>query len=140
MIWIQFILSAAVLVFTAIRLAAYSDVIAVRTRLSGLFIGTLLMAAATSLPELLSGINAIRVGIPNLAAGSMFGSSMFNMFVLALLDLLNQNARVLRRVAMNHALTASLGNMLAGLAVFFILANIPITFGWVGLDSLVFVV
>ncbi len=139
MVWLQFVVSAVVLVFAAIRLAADSDVIAVRTGLSGMFIGTLLMAGATSLPELLSGINAIRQDVPNLAAGSMFGSSMFNMFVLAVLDLINQNARILRRVAMNHALTASLANLLAGMAVFFILADIPIQLGWVGLDSLLII-
>ncbi|NUM46967.1 MAG: sodium:calcium antiporter [Anaerolineales bacterium] len=136
MVWVQFLFSAAVLVYTAIKLAEFGDVIAVRTRLSGMFIGTLLIAGATSLPELLSAINAIGQDVPNLAAGSMFGSAMFNMFVLAILDLLHQQARILRRVAMNHALTASLANLMTGLAVFFILANIDLKIGWVGLDSL----
>ena len=136
MIWGQFLLSAAILVYTAIKLAEYGDVIAVRTRLSGMFIGTLLIAGATSLPELLSAINAIGQNAPNLAAGSMFGSAMFNMFVLTVLDLLHQNARILRRVAMNHALTASLANLMTGLAVFFILANLDVKIGWIGLDSL----
>ena len=139
MVWLQFFLSAAVIVYTAIRLASFSDVIAVRTKMSGMFIGTLLMAGATSLPELLASINALRAGLPDLAAGSMFGSSMFNMFVLAILDLMNQNARILRRVAMNHALTASLGNLLTGMAVFFILADITLQIGWVGLDSLLII-
>ena len=102
MIWIQFLLSAGVIVFAAIKLAQYGDIIAVRTRLSGMFIGTLLLAGATSLPELLSSLNALAIGEPNLAAGSIFGSSMFNMFMLALLDLLNQQARILRQVAMNR--------------------------------------
>ncbi|HLF91347.1 MAG TPA: hypothetical protein VI451_20555 [Anaerolineales bacterium] len=136
MVWLQFILSAAILVYTAIKLAEYGDVIAVRTRLSGMFIGTLLIAGATSLPELLSAINAIGQGVPNLAAGSIFGSAMFNMFVLAILDLIHQQARILRQVAMNHALTASLANIMTGLAVFFILADLDFKIGWVGGDSL----
>ncbi len=140
MVWLQFLASAAILVFAATRLATYGDVIAVRTRLSGMFIGTLLMAGATSLPELLSAINAIRQDVPNLAAGSMLGSSMFNMFVLAVLDLLYQQSRILRRVAMTHALTASLANLLAGIVVFAILAGVEIKLGWVGLDSLVIIV
>ncbi len=140
MAWVQFILSAVILVYAAIKLAEYGDVIAVRTRLSGMFIGTLLIAGATSLPELLSAINAIGQGVPNLAAGSMFGSAMFNMFVLAILDLIHQNARILRRVAMNHALTASLANLMMGLAVFFILANLDLKIGWVGADSLIIIV
>lgn len=137
MAWLQFLVSAGIVVLAAIKLAQYGDVIAVRTRLSGMFIGTLLMAGATSLPELLAAINALAIGVPNLAAGSMFGSSMFNMFMLGLLDLFNQQARILRRVAMNHALTASLANLLMGLAMFFLLANIDIKIGWIGIDSLV---
>jgi cation:H+ antiporter len=41
-----------------------------------------------------------------------------------------------RRVALKHALTASLGTMLTGMAVFFILSDIHIKVGWFGLDSL----
>jgi len=139
MVWVQFLISAAVVVIAATKLAQYGDVIAVRTRLSGMFIGTLLLAGATSLPELLSAINAIQINVPDLAAGSMFGSSMFNMLMLAILDLITQQARILRRVAMNHALTASLANLLMGLAVFFLLADIDLKIGWVGLDSLIII-
>ncbi len=140
MIWIQFFISSIIVVIAAIKLAQYGDVIAVRTKLSGMFIGTLLMAGATSLPELLSAVNSISIGEPNLAAGGMFGSSMFNMLLLAILDLMNQKTRILRKVAMNHALTASLGNLLMGLAVFFLLANIDLKLGWIGVDSLLIMV
>jgi cation:H+ antiporter len=140
MAWLQFLVSAGIVVLAAIKLAQYGDVIAVRTRLSGMFIGTLLMAGATSLPELLAAINALAIGVPNLAAGSIFGSSMFNMFMLGLLDLFNQQARILRRVAMNHALTASLANLLMGLAIFFLLANIDLKVGWIGIDSLLIII
>lgn len=140
MVWLQFLFSAAIVVAAAIKLAQYGDVIAVRTKLSGMFIGTLLMAGATSLPELLAAINALAINAPNLAAGGMFGSSMFNMFVLAILDLVNQQARILRRVAMNHALTASLANLLLGLIIFFVLADVNAGIGWVGYDSLVIIV
>ncbi len=139
MIWLQFLITAVIIVFAANQLAKNGDIIAVRTGLSGMFIGTLLMAGATSLPELLSAVNALSIDSPGLAAGSMFGSGMFNMFMLAVLDLINQQARVLRRVAMNHALTASLANLLTALAIFFVLADIPTRLGWVGVDSLVIV-
>jgi cation:H+ antiporter len=76
-------------------------------------------------------------GVPNLAAGNLFGSNMFNMFLLAILDLLFRQDRILRKVALRHALTGSLAVFLIGLVVFFILADIPIDIGWIGLDSIV---
>jgi cation:H+ antiporter len=139
MYWITFIVSAAIVVFAATRLAQYGDVIAVRGRLGGLFIGTLLMAGATSLPELLSSYNAIQIDVPDLAAGGLFGSNMVNMLMLGLLDLMNQQARVLRRVATTHALTASIANLLIGLAALFILADITLQIGWMGVDSLIII-
>lgn len=137
MIWLEFLASAALIVYTATKLAQYGDVIAVRTRLGGMFVGTLLMAAATSLPELLTAINAIDQGVPNLTVGNIFGSTMFNMFLLGLIDLLFFRLHILRRITVNHALSATIAVLLTGLAVFFIVAQIDVTVGWVGVDSLV---
>lgn len=136
MAWLIFLASSVVLVGAAIKLAQYGDVIAVRTRLGGMFIGVLLLAGATSLPEMLTMINSFRVDSPGLAAGNMFGSNMFNMFLLAVLDLVNQQARILRRVAMTHALTAALGSAMMGLTIFYILGDIDLKLGWMGVDSL----
>jgi cation:H+ antiporter len=139
MIWLQFFGCALLVVLAATRLASYGDVIALRTGLGRLFIGTLLVAMATSLPELLTAVNAIAQGEPNLTAGDIFGSGMFNMLLLAVIDLLHQQQRVLRRVATVHALSAGLAVLLTGLAVFFMLANIDLRIGWLGIDSLVLI-
>jgi cation:H+ antiporter len=139
MVWLTFVLSSAILVAAAVKLAQYGDVIAVRTRLGGMFIGVLLLAGATSLPEMLTMINSFMAQTPGLAAGNMFGSNMFNMLLLAILDLLNQQARILRRVAMTHALTAALGSAMIGLSVFFILGDIHLQIGWLGIDSLILI-
>jgi cation:H+ antiporter len=135
-IWVEFVASGVVLLLAAVQLAKYGDAIAVRTRLGGMFVGTLLLAGATSLPELLTTINSLGQHAPNLAAGNLFGSCTFNMLLLAILDLAYWRAHILRRVAVGHALTASLSTLLIGMAVFFILADIPVQIGWVGLDSL----
>lgn len=137
MVWLEFLLSAALIVVAAMQLAKYGDVIALRTRMSGMFIGVLLLAGVTSLPEVLTTISSLSQGMPNLAAGNLFGSSLFNMFVLAILDLLHQKHRILRKAAMKHALTGSLAVAIIGLAVFFILAKIEWQVGWVGIDSIV---
>ena len=59
------------------------------------------------------------------------------MFLLAILDLLHRKDRILRKAALKHALTGSLTVFLIGLVVFFILADIKIQIGWVGVDSIV---
>jgi len=136
MIWLRFVISALILVVAAVKLAEYGDAIGHHTNLSGMFIGALLIASATSLPEILTMISAINQNHINLTAGDLFGSSMFNMLLLGLLDMIFYKNRILRRVALKHALTASLGTMLTGMAVFFILSDIHVRIAWFGLDSL----
>ena len=137
MVWFTFIISAALIVLAATQLAKYGDIIAIRTRLGGMFIGVVLIAAATSLPEVLTTISSLSQGVPNLAAGNLLGSNLFNMFLLAILDLLYRQQRILRSAALKHALTGSLTVFIIGLAAFFILANLPAQIGWIGLDSIV---
>ncbi|MHB0877903.1 MAG: sodium:calcium antiporter [Anaerolineae bacterium] len=139
MIWVEFAVSSALLLLAATQLAKYGDVIAQRTGLGGMFVGTLLLAGATSLPELLTTINSLGQQAPNLAAGNLFGSCMFNMLLLAILDVTHWRARILRRVALKHALTAGLAILLIGMSVFFILADVDLRIGWVGLDSLLLI-
>lgn len=139
MIWVEFIIYSAVIVFAAIKLAEYGDVIAIRTRLGGMLIGLILMAGATSLPELLTTISSISQGVPNLAAGNMFGSNMFNMFILGAMDMFNVRTRILRKVARRHALTGAVTILLICLAIFFVVADLEIKIGWIGLDSLVLI-
>jgi cation:H+ antiporter len=137
--WLIFAISTVVIVFAANKLAEYGDVIAVRTNLGGLVVGTIFLAAATSLPELITSISAFQVGAPDLAAGNLFGSNMVNVVLLALIDLVNYQVPLIRRMAVTHALTAVLASLLMLLAVIFIIADIPLSIGWVGLDSLLII-
>lgn len=135
-IWLIFAASAGALAIAAIRMVQSADVISIRTGLGGFFIGTVLVAMATSLPELITSISAISQNLPNLAAGNLFGSSMFNMFLLAIADIMAPHQRIMRRIATTHALTAALATCLTALAALFVLIRSPLGIGWIGMDSL----
>src|SRR3989304_2651446 len=122
MAWLIFLASSAVIVVAAIKLAQYGDVIAVRTQLGGMFVGALLVAGATSLPELVTAVSSIQQSVPNLAAGNFFGSNIFNRLLLPLLDIFGRKGRILRRGAFPPALTPPLAGSIIGLTVFFMLA------------------
>lgn len=139
MVWIKFVFFAAIVVIAAVKLAEYGDVIAVRTKLGGLFVGTIFLAAATSLPEMIASVSSFQLGEPNLAAGNFFGSNMVNMMLLAMVDLINYQVPLLRRIAVSHALTAALTTILMLIAIISILDEVDIKIGWVGVDSLVII-
>jgi cation:H+ antiporter len=136
MVWLTFFISSAIVVIAAIQLAKNGDAISIRTGLGGMFVGLILMAGATSLPELLATINSFRQGIPDLAAGNLFGSNMFNMLLIAVIDIVFFRMRVLRFVAYRHTLSGSMSVFMITLAVLLVVTNIDIRIGWVGLDAI----
>jgi cation:H+ antiporter len=139
-IWVIFLFSAIIIVLSGIKLAQYGDAIAYHTGLGGVLIGALLMAGATSLTEILTMINSIRQNHLNLTAGNLFGASMINMLILGILGVAFHKMRILRRVALNHALTASLVVLLLGLAVLFIMTDIGFNLGFIRGDGLILII
>lgn len=130
--WITFLISGALLVAAGVRLARDGDAIAERTGLGGLWVGAILVSAATSLPEITTDVSAVRQGTPSLAVGDLFGSNMANLTILAVADLLTRHTRMLARVALNQLAVGSVGICLTSIAVLGIL--VPgatlLGFGW----------
>lgn len=110
---LQFTISAVVIIVAGTFLSRFADQIAERTGFGRLLIGSVLLAGATSLPELSVDISAVRAGMVDLAFGDLMGSSLFNLLILAMLDFsVYSRGRMLSRQAARHALS---GNVSAAL-------------------------
>lgn len=81
------------------------------------FVGTLLVAATTSLPEVVVTFGAARMGALDMAIGNLFGSNLFNMAVLAVDDLFHRAGPLLGDVSARHAQTAAAALVMTGLAL-----------------------
>ena len=132
---VAFVALAAVLVRASVTLARAGDEIATRSGLGGLLVGMLMMAGATSLPEIATDVSAAVAGAPDLAVGDLFGSSMANMAILALIDLWHRG-RVWLRVEVGHARVGSAAIGLTAVAVLGMITPQGVALGWVGLDTL----
>ena len=87
-VWIKFVICAGLILFAGMRVARYADIIADKTGLSRLWIGVLLVAVATSLPEMFTGIGSVTLlDAPNLAVGNLMGANAYNLLNIALLDI-----------------------------------------------------
>src|SRR5690606_20334244 len=134
--WILLFAAAAVLVAGAgVEVARSGDELAERAGLSRLFVGMLLVALVTSLPEVVTDVSAAVGDAPDLAVGDLFGSSMANMAILAVIDLLHRQ-RVWPNVEIGHARVASVAIALTALAALGVLTPPGISVGWVGIDTL----
>lgn len=115
--WGKFAICAALIGAAGPVLVRYGDVIARRTGLSQTWIGLLLLATATSLPELLTGISAVTVAAaPNIAVGDALGSCVFNLTILVVIDTMQRKEPLYSCMDQAHILTAGFGVILIGFA------------------------
>ncbi len=140
MVWLAFVCCLVVILFAGFKLTRYGDAIAEKTGLGCVWIGLVLIALVTSLPELVTGISAAAlVDAPDLALGTIFGSCTFNLAILAVLDILSSNGPVLNRVSPGHTISAIAGAILvlmAAASIFFGESLSGISIGWLGVPSL----
>ncbi len=135
-----FLGSAVAVIFLGVQLAKYGDALASLTGWGRLFVGSILVALATSLPELSNNITAVRIDNPQLALGNVVGANMVNMFTMAMVALLFGGRRFLQRVAPEQGYLIVLAALLTGLAVLFAAIRIEANIWQIGISSIVLLV
>ena len=136
MVWLKFVFCVLVIFFSGRVVAKYGDVIALRTGLGRVWIGVVLLALVTSLPELFTGISAITlVGAPDLTIGNLFGANAFNLFNLALLSIAYRQGSMLGAVRPVQRMTAWFSIALVSVAAVSVLISNhfwDMGIGWIG--------
>lgn len=135
MAFVYFILAAIVTVLAAVKLSQYADVISEKTSMGGMMVGTLLLAGATSLPEISTSFSAAAIGNADIAVGNMIGSNLFNLFILATFDFLLRRRRILERAEKDHIYTALLGLLLTVLVILALWLRLDVSILGIGLDA-----
>lgn len=107
MMWVGIYAALAVcVVFLSIKLANYVDLIDKKTDLSGAFIGGVILAAVTSLPELFTSISAVLfVKQPDLVMGNILGSNLFNMCIFGGAALIAAKSLCKSTIGNSHLIT-----------------------------------
>ena len=144
MVWFKFILCVGIILFSGTKLARYGDAIAEKTGLGRIWVGLVLLAIITSMPEVVTGVSSVTlVGLPDLGLGTLLGSCVFNLAIIALLDVLSRPGPALNRASSSHILLAGVGVVLAAITAGSILAGERLSglaLGWVGVPSIILLV
>ncbi|MBI5074121.1 MAG: sodium:calcium antiporter [Nitrospirae bacterium] len=141
LLWVSFLVCTIAIVYSGTRLSKYGDIIAEKTGLGRAWIGIVLMASVTSLPELVTGIGSVTyAGVPDIAVGDVLGSCVFNMFILAILDTMYRPSPISTRAHQGHVLSAAFGLLLLSIVcVSMFLRERLSPIGWLGSYSFLFV-
>lgn len=124
LLWLALLLCLILIAYAGYYLSRYGDIIAEKTGMSASWVGLILLATATSLPELITGISAVSfANAPDIAVGDALGSTVFNLLILVILDVLYKRETMYNRAAQGHILSAALGALLVAFTGFSLLLD-----------------
>jgi len=140
LLWLQFAAVTAVILYAGAKLSVYGDVIAERTGLGRTWVGVVMMASVTSLPELITGASSVVVfDLPNIAIGNVLGACMFNLLIIALLDGVSGPTPISAKAHQGQVLTAAFGMLMLGITAIGVATSRQLpAVGWIGVYSVAF--
>ncbi|WP_414528981.1 sodium:calcium antiporter [Nodularia chucula] len=143
LLFIQVFICFLAVIAVGMRLSQSADVVAEKSGLGRTWVGGLLLAGVTSLPELATGVSAVTVlNAPDLAVGGILGSCLFNLMILGMLDIVSGREPLLKRAPVSLGLAASLGCGMLGVTSAGLLLTqkgIHLALGWIGVPSLLLI-
>lgn len=124
MIFVLYLAVAAIVVLFSIKCADYVDMLDKKTNISGAFIGGVILAAVTSLPELVTSISSIAINSEGLIIGNVLGSDIFNLCIFGALTLTAVKGYRKAKMGISHMIT-----VLCTIAAYFVTGAVLFA-GW----------
>jgi cation:H+ antiporter len=141
---VKALIAAGAIVLAGVFLTYTGDTLASKEYhdLDASLIGTLFFAIVSSLPELVTALGAARLFLYDMAVGSIFGSNIFNLMILALADLLYVPATIFdpERASPKHLVTGVFVLVLSSLCIVGLVYRTKRKIGRVGLDVIAIIV
>jgi cation:H+ antiporter len=133
---IQTVATAMVILFAGFALARSGQVLAEGTGLGISFFGAVLLGFATSLPELSTVLAAVKLKRHEMAIADVFGTNLFNVNIIVLVDALHPGPPVLLQAGPFSAFAAMMCMVLTAVYLVGLLERRDRTFLRMGYDSL----
>jgi cation:H+ antiporter len=132
-------IASAITLAAGVTLQSSGNELAGRWGMQGAVFGATVLAAATALPEISSGIAAVRLGDHQLAMGDILGGNSFQLTLFLLADILAGTPVIVAARGSDVWLGAA-GLLMTGIAAAAVIARPKRTFLWLGIDSIALVV
>lgn len=116
-ILIELAVAGVLVILAGSRLARLADTLGEQLGLGSAFVGILLLATVTSLPEVVTSGTAVAIGDVDLAFAAIAGSCSFNITLIVLLNAMVGGGSILGTARQSHVLTSSFGLVLISFAL-----------------------
>ncbi len=116
-VFLLFALNSVILIAAGTELPIIGESLARNMGWEETFVGTIFLAFVTSVPEIVISIHAVRIGAVDLAIGGIFGSNLFDLLIIAVVDVAYVQGPILAAVSDQHVLTAIAALTMTGIAI-----------------------
>lgn len=134
-----FAAASIVTLIAGVALEMSGSALADRAGINGVVFGATFLALASALPEISTGIEAVRLGDHELAMGDIFGGNSFQLCLFLLADLL-AGTPLLPAAGLANAWLGALGVLLTGIYIIGIIVRVERRRAGFGADSLLAIV
>lgn len=134
-LWSEFLILAGVTAIAGHTIGQSGLAVVEKTGMSETAVGTFLTAVATSLPELVSAIAAVRIGAVNLALGNIIGGNAFDVLFLAASDIAYRDGSIYAAFTDQHLFTIGLVILMTGVLLLGMLNREKRGIGNIGWES-----
>ena len=134
-LWVSFLVLSALLGVAGFVVARTGIQIAVQTGISATIVGGFLTAIATSLPELVTTIAAVRRGALTLAVGGVIGGNAFDTLFVAFSDFAYRDGSIYHAITDQQVFIVALTILLTGILLLGLLRREKQGIGNIGFES-----
>lgn len=134
-LWLRFAVFAAAVAGLGYAVAQTGIAIAGTTGLSETFVGAMFTATATSLPELVTAVAAVRRGALTLAVADILGGNSFDVMLVAFSDVAYRGGSIFHAIDNQHLLIISLSMIMTGVLLLGLLRRERFGFANIGFES-----
>jgi len=113
----RYLTAALVVIATGMGLPMVAKQIALLMHWQQSFVGTLLVAFITTLPEIIVTVTAVRIHALDMAIGNIFGSNLFNMAILALENMIYKPGPIFSKISPVHTVSVTTALIMTGFAI-----------------------
>ncbi len=114
---VRYIAAALVVIVTGIFLPVVAKQIAMIMHWQESFVGTLLVAFITTVPEMTVAVTAVKIHALDMAIGGIFGNNLMNNAVLAIEDIVYKNGPIFSKISPVHAVSVVTSLIMTGFTI-----------------------
>lgn len=134
-LWAMFVLTAAVVMTAGVVATRTGESIAEHTGLSRSVVGALLTAVATSLPELVTSVAAVRRGALTLAVGGIVGGNAFDTLFAAVADVFYREGSIYHGATQRETMLIAMSCLMTAVLMLGLLRRERRGIGGIGFES-----